>query len=153
MKYSLVADHWQYAALIVPCAAAAALLTTLGRHLSPLARSGRGAGGEGETEGHSRSIFQKPLATYALGLVLLAILAVLTFRQSRMFAGEETLYRTAIPEAVQTARAAVDLATQQNSPALAAVVKARLQLYETGTPYRQPPPASTAPATQPGLSP
>ena len=98
MKYSLVADHWQYAALIVPCAAAAALLTTLGRHRSPLARSGRGAGGEGETEHNSWATFQKPLATYALGLVLLAILAVLTFRQSRMFAGEETLYRTAIEQ-------------------------------------------------------
>ena len=36
MEYSLVADHWQYAAMIVPCAAAAAAVgcvkrTTCGR--------------------------------------------------------------------------------------------------------------------------
>ena len=48
MQYSLVADHWQYAATIAPCAALAALFATLGRRLaSPLSRFGRGAGGEG----------------------------------------------------------------------------------------------------------
>ena len=55
MQYSLVADHWQYAAMIVPCAAVAALLTTLGRRLPPLSRLGRGAGGEGSLPPLARS--------------------------------------------------------------------------------------------------
>ncbi len=93
MQYSLVADHWQYAAMIVPCAALTALFVMLGRRLaSPLARFGRGAGGEGGCEGGSRV----NLGRYAFSLALLAILATLTFRQSRMYANAETLYRTTL---------------------------------------------------------
>jgi protein O-mannosyl-transferase len=73
MQYSLVADHWQYAAMIVPCAALAGAVTTLGRRL----RLPRPAG-------------------CALSLGLLAILGVLTFFQSGTFKDVETLYRTAI---------------------------------------------------------
>ena len=48
MEYSLVADHWQYAAMIVPCAALAGACATFGRRRdTPLSRCGRGAGGEG----------------------------------------------------------------------------------------------------------
>jgi protein O-mannosyl-transferase len=73
MEYSLVADHWQYAAMIVPCAALAAALATLGDWLRWPWR--------GE---------------YAFSLALLAILAVLTFRQSHAYADIETLYRTTV---------------------------------------------------------
>ncbi len=73
MEFSLVADHWQYAAMIVPCAA---LAGTVGAALSrrPWSRL-PGAG---------------------LCLALLATLAVLTWRQSGTYAGVETLYRTTI---------------------------------------------------------
>jgi protein O-mannosyl-transferase len=84
MQYSLVADHWQYAALIVPCAALAAALAKLARH-TPLSRFGREAGGEG-------------LLAYSLSLALLAILASFTLLQSRMYADVETLYRTAVAQ-------------------------------------------------------
>jgi protein O-mannosyl-transferase len=73
MQYSLVADHWQYAATIVPCAALAGIATTLARRL----RLPRPAG-------------------CALGLGVLAILGVLTFFQSRTFENITTLYRTTI---------------------------------------------------------
>ena len=63
MEYSLVADHWQYAAMIVPCAVLAGMAATFGRRLS----------------------WPRP-AGYAACLVVLAILAVLTWRQSRMYA-------------------------------------------------------------------
>lgn len=71
MRYSLVADHWQYAAMIVPCAALAGLLATLMRRVTP-----------------------KSLAvSWILSVVMLAILAMLTSCQSSMYADEETLYR------------------------------------------------------------
>ena len=41
------------------------------------------------------------------------------------------------PEAVQTARNALDLATQQNQQALAHALRAKIALYEAGRPYRQ----------------
>ena len=73
MAYSLVADHWQYAAMIVPCAVFAGVATTLGRRIRGLSRTGPW-----------------------LGLALLAILAGLTWRESRSYADIETLYRTTI---------------------------------------------------------
>ena len=39
------------------------------------------------------------------------------------------------PEAVQTARKALELATQQNKQALAESIKAKLPLYQAGTPF------------------
>jgi tetratricopeptide (TPR) repeat protein len=42
------------------------------------------------------------------------------------------------PEALATARKALSLARQQNNPALAAAIQARLTLYESGRPCRQP---------------
>ena len=72
MLYSLVADHWQYAAMIVPCAVLAAITAALARRLGC-----------------------RPPA-FVLGLGLLATLAVLSWRQSRMYADAETLYRTTI---------------------------------------------------------
>ena len=111
MQYSLVSDHWQYAAMIVPCAALAALFVMLGRRLAtPFARFGRGAGGEGGLqvaplarfgrgaggEGGGEGSFRVNLGRYAFSLALLAILATLTFRQSRMYASAETLYRTTL---------------------------------------------------------
>ena len=41
------------------------------------------------------------------------------------------------PDAVQLARQAVDLARRQEKPAPAVAVRARLRLYEAGTPFRQ----------------
>jgi tetratricopeptide (TPR) repeat protein len=73
MEYSLVADHWQYAAMIVPCAMFAAVAATLGR----------------------RWHWHRP-AGYGAALVVLAMLATLTWRQSRMYADVDTLYQTTI---------------------------------------------------------
>ncbi len=50
------------------------------------------------------------------------------------------------PEAVQTAHKALELATQQNNPSLAESIKAKIPLYEAGTPFRampQPPAAGS----------
>jgi Flp pilus assembly protein TadD len=51
------------------------------------------------------------------------------------------------PEALQTARQALDLATRQGNKAFADDVRARIQLYQTGSPYRdtqQPSPPTSA---------
>ncbi len=74
MQYSLVADHYQYAAMIVPCAIFAAVTATLGRPL-----------------------WHRPTG-YALCLGWLAVLGGLTWQQSRRYADAETLYRTTIAE-------------------------------------------------------
>ena len=42
-------------------------------------------------------------------------------------------------EAVQAAQQAIDLATRQNKPAVAAAIKARCEVYETKTAFREPP--------------
>ncbi len=73
MEHSLVADHWQYAAMIVPCAMFAAVAATLGH----------------------RRLWHRP-AGYVWCIALLAVLAGLTWQQSRMYADAETLYRTTI---------------------------------------------------------
>jgi protein O-mannosyl-transferase len=73
MQYSLVADHWQYAAMIVPCAALAGVAAALARG------------------------FRLPrIAGYALSLGLLSLLGVLTYQQSGTYRDIETLYRTTI---------------------------------------------------------
>jgi len=41
------------------------------------------------------------------------------------------------PQAQQTARRALDLATQQDKPALAKSIQAKIQLYDTQTPFRE----------------
>lgn len=68
MRYSWVADHYQYAAMIVPCAAAAAVGARWGCRLGAPGRR-LGAGG------------------------LLLVLGVLTWRQARMYQDEFTLWR------------------------------------------------------------
>jgi protein O-mannosyl-transferase len=73
MRYSLVADHWQYAAMIVPCAMFAGGVAVLCR----------------------RWPWTQPTALL-LGLVLLAVLAALTFQQCRVYANLETLYKDVI---------------------------------------------------------
>ena len=40
------------------------------------------------------------------------------------------------PEAIQTLRRAIDLATTQNQAGFIEELQARIRLYETGTPYR-----------------
>jgi tetratricopeptide (TPR) repeat protein len=74
MRYSFVADHYQYAAMIVPCALFAGAAVTLVR---------------------SRIGFPR-LGWYALCLGLLAVLAVLSRWQSRTYADIETLFQTTI---------------------------------------------------------
>ena len=73
MQYSLVADHWQYAALIVPSAALAAAAAAVWR-TRPWCR---------------------PLGLL-LGPVLLGTLALLTCRQSQMYANVAQLYQETI---------------------------------------------------------
>jgi tetratricopeptide (TPR) repeat protein len=53
------------------------------------------------------------------------------------------------PEAVQAARKALDLATQQNNQSLAESIKAKLALYEAGTPFRAMPKSPAAGSTRP----
>ena len=50
------------------------------------------------------------------------------------------------PEALETAHRALELARQQNQPALADALRARIALYQAGKPYHAPRPA---PAVQP----
>jgi tetratricopeptide (TPR) repeat protein len=106
MCYSLVADHWQYAAMIVPCAVLAGAAATLCRW--------REASEVGLLAGLATMLRMVPSAHPAaattamhapksprivqgcLGVALLAALAVLTWRQSRMYADRETLFRTTI---------------------------------------------------------
>ncbi len=53
------------------------------------------------------------------------------------------------PEAVQTARKALDLATQQNKQPLVESIKAKISLYEAGTPFRAMPQFPAAGSVQP----
>jgi hypothetical protein len=69
MHYSLVADHWQYAAMIVPAAGLGALLAAAARR--PIPR----------------------IAVTAGALMLLGCLGVLTYRQTRIYEDRETLWR------------------------------------------------------------
>lgn len=52
-------------------------------------------------------------------------------------------------EAVQTASKAVNLATQQNRPALAEAIQGMIRAYEAGTPIRESPPSSATRSTRP----
>ncbi len=90
MIYSLVADHWQYAAMIVPCAVFAAAAARLALTLA-LSRRERGPAA---TLAPRRRFLVR--TGYVLGAALLAVLACLTWRQSGMYADAETLYRTTI---------------------------------------------------------
>jgi len=53
------------------------------------------------------------------------------------------------PEAMETARKALDLATQQNKQALVESIKAKLQLYEANTPFRSTDSTPSNKTTQP----
>ncbi len=53
------------------------------------------------------------------------------------------------PEAVQTARNALELATRQNKQALVESLQAKLPLYQAGTPFRQPLSPSPTPQSKP----
>jgi protein O-mannosyl-transferase len=75
MRYSLVADHWQYAATIVP----SAVLT--------------GAVAGWVVRQRDRNV---RLVACALGLSLLAVLAGLTWRQSQMYADDDTLWNVTV---------------------------------------------------------
>jgi tetratricopeptide (TPR) repeat protein len=52
------------------------------------------------------------------------------------------------PEAVRAARAALELAVKQNKQSLAESIRAKIRLYEAGTPFRESPspPPNTSPA-------
>jgi Flp pilus assembly protein TadD len=72
--YSFVTDHWQYLAclgIITPCASGIVLLTGRLKHRQPLLEPG-------------------------ITLMLAGTLFVVTWQQSRMYIGAETLYRTTI---------------------------------------------------------
>ncbi len=53
------------------------------------------------------------------------------------------------PQALTAARKALDLALQQNNPALAAAIRAHVALYEAGKPCRQPLPDTAPPPQKP----
>lgn len=72
MRFSLVSDHWQYIATIVPCAVFSGVTTTLARRL--LAR---------------------PVAITGVA-ALLVVLGVLSSLQSRIYAGSERFYQSVL---------------------------------------------------------
>lgn len=72
MRFSLVADHWQHPAMIVPCAVFASVATTLARRIC------------------------NPAAAKVAALALLAALAWLTWQQAATYADAETSYRAMI---------------------------------------------------------
>ena len=74
MRYSLVADHWQYFSVIGLVALAAAGMTAACRRYGP----------------------GRPLLAGTAGGLLLLALGVLTWRQCGMYADVETLWRTSI---------------------------------------------------------
>jgi tetratricopeptide (TPR) repeat protein len=73
MRYSLVADHWQYAAMIVPCAVFAGASATLAQWL-----------------------LCRPKISLVFCMGPLLIMGCLTWGQSQMYAGAETLYQTTL---------------------------------------------------------
>jgi tetratricopeptide (TPR) repeat protein len=75
MKFALVADHYQYIAMI-------AVLVLVAAGVSAV------AGDAGERQGLSRGV----------GIALVAVLIVLSWRQSRLYADAETLYRATLAE-------------------------------------------------------
>ena len=103
MEFSLVADHWQYAAAIVPCAAFAGLVSRqwslVSGQRSVVSRGQRTTdNGQRASDVHPSS-FLLPLlslAGYAACVALLATLAALSWRQSSMYADVERLYRTTL---------------------------------------------------------
>ena len=72
MRYSFVWDHWVYLSSLSIFAVAAALVARLAKQL------------------------KKPAALYGFAAVLLPLLAVLTWKQSAMYANLDTLWRTTI---------------------------------------------------------
>jgi tetratricopeptide (TPR) repeat protein len=74
MRYSLVADHWQYFAILGPITLAAAGISTAA----------------------SLSWNKRPLLEPALGGTLVLVLGVLTWRQCGMYTGLETLWQRTI---------------------------------------------------------
>ncbi len=72
MRFSLVADHWQHAAMIVPCAVLAGVATTLARR------------------------YWNPTAANVAAWALLGALAWLTWLQAANYADAETSYRAMI---------------------------------------------------------
>jgi Flp pilus assembly protein TadD len=72
MRYSFVADHWQYAATVVPCAVFAGVFVTLTRRFWP-----------------------RP-AAYLGAASLLVVLGILSFYQSRTYADNQAFYETSI---------------------------------------------------------
>ena len=74
-RYSFVADHFQYLASIGPIAVAAATIVQAADHLKTWSR--------------------RPLQPLLYGM-LLSVLFILSWNQSRMYANAETLYRTTI---------------------------------------------------------
>ncbi len=53
------------------------------------------------------------------------------------------------PEALATARKALELARQQNNPALANALRTRIALYEAGKPLRQASSSPPSPSPKP----
>jgi tetratricopeptide (TPR) repeat protein len=98
MRFSRVADHYQYAAMVVACAVFAGLAAALagGGAESGRRRGAALAGKRARQLPKSRGPRVPRFVLVPLGLGLLTMLAVLTFRQSQIYANVETLYRAVI---------------------------------------------------------
>ena len=82
MGYSLVADHWQYFAILAPIALASALFSSTFRARSPRF--------DGSASGFSDALSPAGLL---LAFALLLALGGLTWRQSALYANAETLWQ------------------------------------------------------------
>ncbi len=95
MRYSFVADHFQYLASIGPIVLAASVLTWLGRMKKGTGASPKASVGtvSGNPLGAGPLLQRPPFGVVICGTVVLLVLGTLTWRQSRVFANLETLWR------------------------------------------------------------
>jgi len=127
MRYSLVADHWQYFAILGPIALAAALFSSRFRVQSS----------RFDVSGSRSSRAPSPLGLL-LPVMLLLTLGVLTWRQSAIYTGPETFWRAAVaanPGSGQAHYMLGDLLSEQGRVDEAIVHYQEALAIQPGDPY------------------
>jgi len=96
MRYSLVADHWQYAATIVPCAMLTAAAAWVARGGWMASRERKRPEAADAASGRLRSRLATHPLSWVLALTLLAGLAYQTWRQSHLYTDIDTLWNVTL---------------------------------------------------------